>query len=573
MIKLNTNLSSLIVRSNLSKSTDAFNVAIERMTSGFKINGARDNAAGYSIAERMSSQISSYEVAEENSSMGLDIVETASESLNLIEDLLVRLRMLQEQAISGTYGEDSLAAINKECNSLVDEINRLYYTTEYNGIRLFIDNTDVADKPQYQVLNANNDTTFEELGVNSYSVSVYDSANIILGDIIMLASDTVGDFFERLSEYDLNAEISEGIVSISSNNGNYISGALADELGISVIDKTFIEYSSQSSSSAVTYEKTTTADSNTTFSALGISSYSEVLVYDNVKNVLGTISVSESDTVDSLFNSLSGYGINGKIENGVITLDSASGNYAAGDLMNALGIGVQNLPSITLTTTATLSSTISDYYTGNSFNITIVNQETSTEDVITIDVNSTFADMKSTLVNHNLDLDITDGVITISSSNKYLYVKGDMLDSFGMSTIPNGTFAKTLVNTMTSSTKMTYSVITTTTATQTQTVGGTFLKSVSQIDTTGMQSVSEVDINALAQSGVTTGTFAVRTTQDLDSLSEKLSSGSGKNFTFVMANNIDYGGNSWKPIHVNFQNSIIFDGNGFVIKNVNSTEG
>ena len=111
MISINTNLSSLIVRSNLAASTNGLNQAIERMTTGFKINGAKDNAAGYSISERMSSQISSYEVAEDNASMGLDIVETASSSLALIEDRLSRLRMLQEQAMNGTYGEESVTVL------------------------------------------------------------------------------------------------------------------------------------------------------------------------------------------------------------------------------------------------------------------------------------------------------------------------------------------------------------------------------------------------------------------------------------------------------------------------------
>lgn len=569
MIKLNTNLSSLIVQSNLSKSTDMLNAAIERMTSGFKINHAKDNAAGYSISERMSSQISSYEVAEDNATMGLDIVETASSSLAIIEDRLSRLRILQEQAMNGTYGADSLAAINQECNCLVDEINRLYYTTEYNGINLFLDKSDVNNKPEYQELNANKDTTFDELGLTSYNFSVYDSNNSLLEDITMTAENTIGEFLERLSAYDINGKISNGVITLSSSNGSYISGGLADELGISVIDKTYIEYSSQSSSSAITYEKTTTADSNTTFSVLGITSDSEVLVYDNVKNVLGTISVSASDTVDSLFNSLSAYGINGKIENGVITLDSDSGNYAAGDLMNALGIGVQNLPSVTLITTATISSTISDYYSGNSYNITIVNTETSGEEVISIGARALFSDLKTALAGHNMSLDITDGVMTISSSNKYLYAKGDMLDSFGVSVVPNGTYTQTVVNSMTSSTKMTYSTITTTTTTQTQTVGGTFLQSVTQIDTTGMQSVSEVNLRNLKS-----GTFAIRTTSDLEQLALlNPFDETDRDFTFILANDIDYGGNDWETISVSTHLHMVFDGNGFVIRNVKSSDG
>lgn len=138
-LKINTNLSSLTVQSNLKKSTASLNKAIERMTSGFKINNAKDNAANYSIATSLTTKINAYSVAEDNASTGLDLLETASSSLNLISDKLARLRALQIQTSNDTYGDNSLEAINKEANSIVSEIGRLYNTTEYNGIKLFGD--------------------------------------------------------------------------------------------------------------------------------------------------------------------------------------------------------------------------------------------------------------------------------------------------------------------------------------------------------------------------------------------------------------------------------------------------
>ena len=136
MIGINTNLGSLIVQSNLKKSTNALNIAIECMTTGFKINHAKDNAANYSISTSMLSKISAYQVAEDNALIGLDILNTASSSIELISNGLSRLRALAEQAANGTYGSESLDAINKEANSIVDEINRLYTTTEFNGVQL-----------------------------------------------------------------------------------------------------------------------------------------------------------------------------------------------------------------------------------------------------------------------------------------------------------------------------------------------------------------------------------------------------------------------------------------------------
>ena len=141
MIGINTNSGSLIVQSNLSKATLGLQQAIERMTTGFKINHAKDNAAGYSIVTNMTTKIGAYEVAENNALMGLDMLNTASASLSLIDNALARLRALAVQASNGTYGENSLKAINSEANALVDEIMRGYNNAEYNGIKLFSDET------------------------------------------------------------------------------------------------------------------------------------------------------------------------------------------------------------------------------------------------------------------------------------------------------------------------------------------------------------------------------------------------------------------------------------------------
>ena len=137
MLSINTNLSSLIAQGSMKSSTNKLSQAIERMTTGFKINHAKDNAANYSISTNMTTKIGAYNVAEDNAAMGLDLISTAEGTLSQIEDKLQRLRALQEQASNGTYGEQSLNAINAEVNALVDEINRLYSTAEYNGIKLF----------------------------------------------------------------------------------------------------------------------------------------------------------------------------------------------------------------------------------------------------------------------------------------------------------------------------------------------------------------------------------------------------------------------------------------------------
>ena len=107
------------------------------MSTGLNWNCAKDNATNYSISTNLTTKLGAYKVAEDNIKMGLDLVQIATGSLSLIEDKLGRLRFLAVQAKNGTYGSQSLAAINSEVNALVDEIDRLQNSTEYNGVDLY----------------------------------------------------------------------------------------------------------------------------------------------------------------------------------------------------------------------------------------------------------------------------------------------------------------------------------------------------------------------------------------------------------------------------------------------------
>ena len=137
MLSINTNLGAFIVQSSLNVSTNGLNQAIERMSTGFKINHAKDNAANYSINTKLSSKISAYQVAEDNVSQGINMLAVASGSLDQMNNMLARIRSLAVQVSNGTYGEASINAVNKEVNALIDEINRSYDVAEYNNVKLF----------------------------------------------------------------------------------------------------------------------------------------------------------------------------------------------------------------------------------------------------------------------------------------------------------------------------------------------------------------------------------------------------------------------------------------------------
>ena len=215
MINLNTNLGALIVQSNLKTSTNGLNQAIERMTTGFKINHAKDNAAGYSIATKLSSQLSSYDVALDNASMGLDMLTTAQDSLDLITSHYQRMRDLAEQAANGTYGADSLKAIQSEIDARKAEIERIVANTEYNSIKFFAQETEpeVTIDESKRVINQ---TTFTK--GETYFVTNSDDL-VKLQDLVNSGVDTTDVTFELTSNIDMTGITFRGI-GTAGGDGN-----------------------------------------------------------------------------------------------------------------------------------------------------------------------------------------------------------------------------------------------------------------------------------------------------------------------------------------------------------------
>lgn len=135
-ITINTNLSSLICQKYLRDATTGMNTAMERLSTGFKINSGADDAAGYSVVEGMQAKINGYDVIDTNASMGLDMLTTQEGVLDILNEYLQRIRDLTMQAANGTYGSASLNAIKIEVIQRMEEINRLCKVTDFNDMKL-----------------------------------------------------------------------------------------------------------------------------------------------------------------------------------------------------------------------------------------------------------------------------------------------------------------------------------------------------------------------------------------------------------------------------------------------------
>ena len=137
MAGINTNIASLNAQRNLSTSQSALSTTMQRLSSGLRVNSAKDDAAGLAIAERMSSQVRGMNVAIRNANDGISYAQTADGALGRMSDNMQRMRELAVQAANGTNTADDVASLGKEYKELADENTRLTSATTFNGTKVF----------------------------------------------------------------------------------------------------------------------------------------------------------------------------------------------------------------------------------------------------------------------------------------------------------------------------------------------------------------------------------------------------------------------------------------------------
>lgn len=155
-ITVNTNVSSLTIQRSLGASSTSLSNSIEKMSTGYKINKAADDAAGLSIATKINTQIRGSKVAQSNIEQGTSVLQTAEGDLNTISDNINRIRDLALQAANGINSSDSMSAIVKEVTARVSEIDRTANASQFNGVHLL--NKDAKDITLQVGGNAETDT-------------------------------------------------------------------------------------------------------------------------------------------------------------------------------------------------------------------------------------------------------------------------------------------------------------------------------------------------------------------------------------------------------------------------------
>ncbi|WP_043114941.1 flagellin [Solimonas soli] len=133
---INTNVMSLNAQRNLQSSQSSLSTSIQRLSSGLRINSAKDDAAGLAISSRFSSQITGLNQAQRNANDGISLAQTADGALSSISDSLQRVRELAVQSANATNSSTDRAALQAEATQLLSEIDRVADQTQFNGVKL-----------------------------------------------------------------------------------------------------------------------------------------------------------------------------------------------------------------------------------------------------------------------------------------------------------------------------------------------------------------------------------------------------------------------------------------------------
>lgn len=135
-MRINYNVSAMLTNNALANNDNLLSQSLQRLSTGLKINSAKDNPAGMAMAKRMNAQLESLSVANNNASDGVSIMEIADGAMSEMSEMLQRLNELAIKSANGLEADADRSVIQKEVNQLTDEINRVAETTEFNGQRL-----------------------------------------------------------------------------------------------------------------------------------------------------------------------------------------------------------------------------------------------------------------------------------------------------------------------------------------------------------------------------------------------------------------------------------------------------
>jgi flagellin len=226
-INIRTNIAALGAQRNLSQSSGLLQTSFERLSSGLRINRARDDAAGLAIAEALRADARIASVGIRNASDGVSIISIADQAIGQIGSVLTRLAELAEQSANGVYGNTQRSALQNEFDALVEEMERIALTTEFNGLKLLSGNQQVTFQVGFDGTSLSQ-VTFSGVGATLQALGLASAGSSTMLYSISGATSEASQSAARLTIDAINS----AITSVTRNRGTL--GAAEARLEVAV---------------------------------------------------------------------------------------------------------------------------------------------------------------------------------------------------------------------------------------------------------------------------------------------------------------------------------------------------
>ncbi len=217
---INTNLVSLNAQRNLSSSQSSLATSMQRLSSGLRINGAKDDAAGLAIAERMNTQVRGMSVATRNANDAISLAQTAEGALGKVGDIFQRMRELTVQAANGTNSAEDRTSLNEEFVQLAQEATRTLGGTQFNGSNIL-----ATTSAQTFQIGANNATNIDQITVDAFNWAGATDITALLGTDILTGATGVPTLqisgTDGAAALTALASIDDAINKVNSQRGTY----------------------------------------------------------------------------------------------------------------------------------------------------------------------------------------------------------------------------------------------------------------------------------------------------------------------------------------------------------------
>ncbi|WP_448685303.1 flagellin N-terminal helical domain-containing protein [Achromobacter xylosoxidans] len=330
---INTNYLSLVAQNNLNKSQSALGTAIERLSSGLRINSAKDDAAGMAISNRFTSNVRGLTQAARNANDGISLAQTTEGAASEVTTHLQRVRELTVQAANGSYSQEQLDSIQDEIKQRMADIDRISQQTDFNGVKVLSSNA----KPLTLQVGANDGETItlnlseissKTLGLNGFNVNgkgVIDNTKASVNNLLAAgaptpAAATPNDYVVTTTFAKVSAE--QAFAKLENGNTVTVAGATA---------AANVTYTYDAANDNFTFDnKTTTATLGALVTSLTPATGTVTGTYTNKGTAAATFEVDAAGNVT----------IGGKAAflttTGELTTNNAAGTVPAASLTNIL---------------------------------------------------------------------------------------------------------------------------------------------------------------------------------------------------------------------------------------------